>query len=377
MAACPLSWRRLWRVKADCFNCKKPDNWRKADFVRQVQLIAENKIEITEVKTPKPGAGELLVKVGAALTCGSDLKTIRRGFHPVLAPVLPHPFGHEFAGSVVALGSGVDNFKVGERIVAANSAPCGICPYCLMGRESLCEDIVYLNGAFAEYIVVPARIVEKNTMRIADDLPFYQAAMTEPLACVLHGVDISEAEPGEAVAVIGQGPIGSLFTAHLTGRRARVIAVDIDETRLQRARRLGAVETVRAQPGESFAQAVRRLTPKGLGVDVAIEAVGTPEAWSDAIKTVRRGGKALMFGGVGRNQDVSIDPQRIHYDEVIILGVYHHTPIYIREALSLLEVGWLNVDEIITHHLPLSQIEQAFELMAQGTALKVALNPEE
>ena len=345
--------------------------------MRQVQLLAENKIKIVKVKTPKPGVGELLVKVGSALTCGSDLKTMRRGFHPVLAPTLPHPFGHEFAGSVVELGAGVNSFKVGDRIISANSAPCGVCPYCLMGRESLCENIVYLNGAFADYLLVPARIVEKNTMRLADDLPYYKAAMTEPLACVLHGVDISEAEPGEVVAVIGQGPIGSLFTAHLTGRRAKVIAVDIDESRLERARRLGAAETVRAQVGESFAQAVRQLTPKCLGVDVAIEAVGTPEAWSEAIKTVRRGGKALMFGGVARNQDVSINPQRIHYDEVVILGVFHHTPIYIREALSLLEVGWLNVDEIITHHLPLSQIERAFELMAEGTALKVALNPEE
>lgn len=344
--------------------------------MRQVRLLGKNKLEIVEVERPKPSAGEVLIKVGSALTCGSDLKTYARGYHPALAPSLPHPFGHEFAGTVVEVGGGVDGFTVGERIVAANSAPCGRCPYCMMGRDSLCEDIIYVNGAYAEFLLIPSRIVERNMMHIVDELEFYQAALTEPLACVLHGVDVSESEPGEFAAVFGQGPTGSLFTAHLTGRKAQVIAVDLDKSRLERAKRLGAVETVQVKSGKSTAEVVRALTPKGLGVDVAIEAVGTPEAWVEAIESVRKGGKAVMFGGVARDKDVSISPKRIHYDQVIILGVYHHTPIYIREALSLLEVGWLDVDQIVTHHLGLSEIEKAFELMASGVALKVALDPE-
>lgn len=343
--------------------------------MKQVQLYKKNKIRIEDVKRPQPDRGEVLVKIETALTCGSDLKTIKRGYHHALAPELPAPLGHEFAGTIAEVGKDVDDYQVGDRVVCANSAPCGTCSYCRMARESLCEDILYLNGAYAEYIVIPERILDVNTFKIDEEFSFHSASLLEPLACILHGIDRSEVKPGDVVAVFGQGPIGLMFTSHLKGRRAEVIAVDRIEGRLERAKNIGADEVVLYEDEGETAERVRSLTSHNLGADVGIEAAGNETAWKSAIKSVRKGGTALMFGGCKKDCELYIDPRRVHYDEVVILGVYHHTPIYTREALSLLELGAIDVDEIITHHMPLDDIENAFNMMDKGKALKVALYP--
>jgi L-iditol 2-dehydrogenase len=343
--------------------------------MKQVLLYDKNDIRIEDVKTPKPGKGEVLVKIETALTCGSDLKTIRRGFHHALAPELPTPFGHEFAGIVAEVGKDVEDFEVGDRIVCANSAPCGTCYFCLMSRESLCENIVYLNGAYAEYIVVPERILDVNAFHFDEEIPFYVAGLLEPLSCVLHGIDRSEIQPGDYVAIFGQGPIGLLFTSHLIGRRAKVIAIDLKKGRLERAERMGAMEVILSEDTNEVIERIRELTPHNLGVDVSIEAAGNEDSWKAAIKAVRKGGVSLMFGGCKKGCELYIDPKRVHYDEVTVIGVYHHTPIYTRESLSLLELGAIDADEIITHHLPLDDIGKAFDMMANGKALKVALYP--
>jgi L-iditol 2-dehydrogenase len=158
--------------------------------------------------------GEILVKVGAALTCGTDVKTYRRG-HPVLIKKIPSGFGHEFAGTVAKVADGVENVKVGDRVVCANSAPCGHCFYCKRGEYNLCENLDLLNGAYAEYIVVPERIVQKNTIILPDTLPFHKAAFAEPLANVVHGVERTDIKAGDTVGIIGIGPIGLMF-ARLT-----------------------------------------------------------------------------------------------------------------------------------------------------------------
>jgi L-iditol 2-dehydrogenase len=318
------------------------------------------------VKTPipTPGPGELLVKVGAALTCGTDLKSYRRG-HPRIFTSLPSPFGHEFAGVVVEVGAGVERFAVEQRVVAANSAPCGECVFCREGHESLCERLEFLNGAYAEYIVVPERIVRRNTYLIPDHLTFAETALVEPLACVLRGLDALDLQLGDTAVVLGCGPIGLLFVNALTLRGLEVIASDRHESRLAAARRFGAVATVNAADmGDALDEqiaAVRALTPEERGAPIVIEAVGRAETWEAATRMARRGAQILLFGGAQAGTTFPIDGTALHYDELTIKGVFHHTPRHIRLALHLIASGALNARDYLTSNRPLAETIAALE----------------
>src|SRR5215469_18394148 len=173
-------------------------------------LHGREDIRIESVPVPLADPGEIIVQVGAALTCGTDLKVFRRGYHARMI-VPPALFGHELAGTVVQAGEGVTSFQSGDRVVALNSAPCGQCYFCLRDQENLCDDLMFNNGAYAEYIRVPSRIVAKNTLRIPDNVPMEHAALTEPLACAVHGFEDSRPHPGDTVAVIGGGPLGLMI----------------------------------------------------------------------------------------------------------------------------------------------------------------------
>jgi L-iditol 2-dehydrogenase len=330
------------------------------------------------VETPilTPGPGELLVKVGAALTCGTDLKSYRRG-HPRIFRSLPSPFGHEFAGVVAETGAGVDRFAVGQRVVAANSAPCGECAFCREGRESLCERLEFLNGAYAEYIVVPERIVRRNTYRIPDHLTFAEAALIEPLACVLHGLDALDLQLGDTAVVLGCGPIGLLFVNALTLRGLNVIASDRHESRLADARHFGAVATVNAADmgiDEQIA-AVRSLTPGERGAPVVIEAVGRAETWEAATRMARRGGQILLFGGAKAGTRLAVDATALHYDELTIKGVFHHTPRHIHLALYLIASGAINARDYLTANRPLAETIAALEDDGERRGIKTVILP--
>jgi L-iditol 2-dehydrogenase len=177
---------------------------------RIVYLLGPERVELRRVPVPEPGAGELLVKIGAATTCGTDVKVLRRGGHPRML-VVPGPFGHEMAGTIAKVGPELEGWKVGDRVVVANSAPCGACEQCLRGRENLCESLRYLNGAFAEYVLVPRHFAEVSTYAIPDELPFEVSALAEPLACVLHGLEVCPLNGAADTVVYGGGPIGLLF----------------------------------------------------------------------------------------------------------------------------------------------------------------------
>jgi L-iditol 2-dehydrogenase len=340
--------------------------------MKAVLFYAPGDIRYEETARPQPGPGEVLVEIKAALTCGTDLKTYRRG-HPVLIKETPSVFGHEWAGVVAELGPGTKGFTLGQRVVAPNSAPCGRCFYCRRGRLSLCENLILLNGAYAEYIAVPARIVEQNLITIPDGVTFKQAPLAEPLACAIHGIERSKIQLGDTVAVIGHGPIGLMLTRLAKLKGAKVIVVGRNPTKLALARRFGADELVDIRTEPDPVAAVRGLTPEGRGADVAIEAVGTPETWEQAIAMARPGAVVNLFGGCKGGTQIKVDTRRLHYDELEIIGVFHHTPRYVRTALSLIASGQVDADALIADEMPLERLEEAFQLMISGATLKVAI----
>lgn len=331
------------------------------------------KYEETEIKEPK--SGEVRVKIQAALTCGTDLKTYRRG-HPVLIKKTPSGFGHEFAGIIESVGENVTGFKVGDRVVAANSAPCGECYFCKKGLYNLCERLEFLNGAYAEYINVPERIVQKNLIKISDSLSFEKAAFAEPLANVVHGIANMDIKKGQTVAVIGIGTIGLMFVKLAKLKGAKVVAAGRNPLKIKLAKEFGgADEVIDLTKYKNPDKILLSLTEEGKGFDAAIECVGLPEIWERMFKLVRKGGTINLFGGCKSGTTINIDTRRLHYDELKVIGVFHHTPQYFREAYELIESGQIDVEKLITHVMPLSQTEQALKMVAESKAIKVLLKP--
>lgn len=337
-------------------------------------LYGKEHLEVEPVAVPELDRGDLLVRVRAALTCGTDVKVFRRGYHARMI-VPPALFGHELAGDVVAVGDGVTRFRVGQRVMAANSAPCLQCFYCRRGTENLCEDLLFNNGAYAEYIRIPSRIVERNTYELPPHVGYQDAALAEPLACVLRGLEESGVRPGDMVAVIGLGPIGTMFVRMATVMGARVIAIARRRTQLERARHLGAVNTVSTLESQDVEGAVRRMTD-GRGVDVAIEAVGKPEIWQLAVRLLRRGGTVNFFGGCPSDSHVALDTSLLHYSELTCKASFHHTPRHVREALEAVSAGYITARDFVDGEQPLSQLRQVMQHMTSHNGhLKTAIIP--
>jgi L-iditol 2-dehydrogenase len=337
-------------------------------------LYGKEHLQVEPISIPKIENGDILVRVRVALTCGTDVKVFRRGYHARMI-VPPAVFGHELAGDVVSVGEGVQSFAVGERVVAANSAPCEECFFCRRGLQNLCEDLLFNNGAYAEYIRIPARIVERNTYRIPEHVSYHDAAMTEPLACVVRGLEETAPRPGDTIAIIGLGPIGLMFVrlAHLYG--CRVIAIGRRRTQLERAEAMGADELVRADLHATTVQAVRDLTG-GRGTDIAIEAVGKPETWHWAVDMARRGGTVNFFGGCPNDSRVMLDTNLLHYSEITCKASFHHTPEYIRKALDLVTRGDITSSDFVNSEEPLANLLEVMRhLMSHNGHLKTAIIP--
>ena len=333
-------------------------------------------LRLEELPIPQPGPGEVLLQVAAATTCGTDLKTLRRG-HPILFQRTPAGFGHEVAGIVAATGPGVTQCAEGDAVVVANSAPCQHCFYCRRGLFSLCEDLLFLNGAYAEYLLVPERIVRLNLYHLPSDTSFSAAALTEPLACALHGIEASNIHAGDTVAILGTGPLGLLLIALASQQGARVVATGHGPERLALAERLGAsvVLDVSVRSPEEQRELIRHETERGRGVDVAIEAVGLPATWELAATLVRPGGLVNFFGGCPSTAQVTFVARPLHYSELTFKGVFHHTPAYFARALGLIVRRQVDVEALITAHYPLSALLEVFELLQQKQGIKYALIP--
>jgi L-iditol 2-dehydrogenase len=321
---------------------------------------------------PEPARGEIVLRVDAALTCGTDVKVRRRG-HPVMIPYVPTVFGHEFAGTVTSIGAGVTGVREGDRVAAANSAPCGECRMCLAQRPNLCEDLLFVNGAYGEFIALPPRLVQKNVVRL-HNAPAARAAFAEPLACAMLGIERARVEPGHTVAVFGHGPLGCLLGLVAAARKCRVILVGKAGWRLDRVRALGIGECVDATAVADVVAELGALTD-GRGPDVTIDATGRPEAWERAIAAVSRGGSVVFFGGCAPGTSVQVDTRRAHYEELTLVGAFHHTPELIRQAVEALESGAVTPDGLVTHRMRLDGVHAALDLMQKGDALKVLIEP--
>jgi L-iditol 2-dehydrogenase len=342
--------------------------------MRAALLYGVKDLRIREVEIPEIEYGEVLVKVRAATTCGTDLKIFQRGYVNGVIK-LPTVFGHEWAGDVVEVGEGVSWLKKGMRVRAGNSAPCLRCRMCQKGNYNLCEDMMWLWGAYAEYIKIPSRMVLVNTQEIPSHVSYEEAAITEPLACVLHGVEKAGVKLGDTVAIIGAGPIGllHLLTVKKMGA-SQVIISDMVDERLQLACKLGADETINAK-NEDPIEKTKKLTD-GYGADIVIEAIGLPATWEQALKMARKGGTVLEFGGCPPKTEIKVSTEQLHYGETTLLGAFHTTPTHFKKALNLIASGNINVKPLITKKMELDKIAEAFEILATSKKeIKIAITP--
>lgn len=352
-------------------------------------LYGQEDLRLETVADPTPAEGEVVIRVGVATTCGTDLKVWRRGGHArMLKP--PTLFGHEAAGEIVAIGRGVMQWKVGDRVVANNSAPCMICFFCQKEEYSLCQKLLFNNGTFAEYLKIPAPIAHRNLLPLPDGFPYALASMTEPLACVLHGAARSNVKPGDRVVVLGDGAIGLMFVAALSSGQgewhsgqqsavsgqpfAEVILFGGSEQRLQLGETLGAAKTFNYRQVENVPALVKSLTD-GWGADVVIEATGIPAVWEMAIACARPGATVNLFGGCPRDTSIAVNTEQLHYSELTLKGVFHNTPTYVRAALKLLASRALPFEQLISEEQPLTALGQVFEAMKQRKVVKVAIAP--
>ena len=338
-------------------------------------LYGKEDVKIERVPIPRVDDGEVLIKVEVALTCGTDLKVYQRGYHARMI-VPPALFGHELAGVVEDVGPQVRGFRRGMRVVALNSAPCQMCFYCSKHQENLCDDLLFNNGAYAEYIRIPRRIVESNMLAIPNSVSFEEAAMVEPLACVLRGLNETEVEIGDTVVIIGGGPIGLMFVqaAKLSG--CNVIAVVKRDSQVIAAKRFGADDIVQITEVGNAVEAVRALTPERRGADVVIEAVGRPEAWEWAVEMVRKGGTVNFFGGCAAGTKVALDTSRLHYSEITVKATFHHTPASVRKAFVLIAERKVRGTDYITGEAPLSRLQHVLRHMLDRNGdIKTAIIP--
>lgn len=347
--------------------------------MQAVVLYGKEDLRLESMPRPAAGPGELVLRVGAATTCGTDLKVYRRGYHArMLQP--PTTFGHEVAGTVSEVGLGVSAFRVGDRVVALNSAPCDACYFCRHGQSNLCSDLLFNNGAYAEYMRIPARIVTKNTLLLPENLAFQYAALTEPLACVVRGFQETGAGKGDSFVVIGAGPIGLMFlrVARIAG--CRVIAVVKRLDQVANARRFGADEVIQFRDDVDVVNSVRALTEQSVGADAVAECVATPQSWEHAVAMVRKGGTVNLFGGPPSGTRVSFDTNRLHYGDITLKASFHHTPATCRRAFELICSGVVSPSDFITATATLAEVPEVFRRMTLRSAegrldIKTAILP--
>ena len=374
-----------------------PNRSRQAVRVKAAILHGREDIRIEDIAPVPLKPGEVRIRIEAALTCGTDLKVFKRGYHAKMI-VPPAVFGHELAGTISEIAGGgagsplpagqpnakdgalgetrPTNWKIGDRVVVANSAPCGDCFHCKASQENICDGLQFLNGAYAESIAVPARLVEKNLLKLKPETMFADAALVEPLACVAQGVEDTKLCAGQNVLILGAGPIGLMFVALAKKLGCNVTVAGRRAPRLEAARRLGAAQVIDVGDGWNLVTKVRQATAGHF--DAVIEAVGQPPVWESTVHLARKGGMVNFFGGCPAGTTVSLDTQLIHYSNLTLLASFHHTPRTIRRALKSIESGVIGAAEFVDGECPLTRLPDLFKSMAAGNhAIKTLIRVHE
>jgi L-iditol 2-dehydrogenase len=324
-------------------------------------LYGKEDVRVEDIQPQPLKPGEVRIQIEAALTCGTDLKVFRRGYHAKMI-VPPAVFGHELSGTISE--AEIPDWRAGDRVVAANSAPCGECFHCRNQQENICDDLLFLNGAYAESIIVPARIVQKNLLRLKVNTEFRDAALVEPLACVVQGIEDVKLAAGQHVLVLGAGPIGLMFVALARKLGCTVTVAGRRAVRLEAARKLGADHVIDIGDGNNLAGKIREASEEHF--DVVIEAVGNPAVWEASVHLVRKGGTVNFFGGCPSGTTVTLDTTLIHYSDLTLLASFHHTPRTIRRALEFIEAGVIRAADFVDGECTLSELPQLFKSMTQG-----------
>ena len=335
--------------------------------MRALVCDGPERVALREVATPEPGPGEVLVRVAVALTCATDFKLLRRG-HPKIP--FPLTLGHEFAGRIERAGAG-SPFDVGDRVTSAVSGPCGNCEACRAGRENLCATAFDqpLFGAFADFLLVPQRIVKNGLRRIPPGLSDEAAALLDPLASVVHALGrMKAAAVGGDVLIVGTGPIAAMLFFLLrwkeeTGGVGRRIVV------------AGKRPAKFAFFERNMAEVARIADSSPRSFPLVIDTTGDPGVIEALPGLAADGGTVLLFAGLPAGTRVSLDAHAIHYREVSIVGSFHYTPREADEALALLSRGALPAAEIVSARRPLADWRAAFDLARSGAAMKVGLVP--
>lgn len=337
-------------------------------------------MELRDVVRPPAGPGEALIKVAACAVCGTDLRIHAGGKTRGVYP--PRVLGHEIAGEVVALGEGAERYtsvKVGQRVTTPPGIPCAACRFCNTGQENSCRQRAALgyryDGGFADYMVVPAAGVQRGLLfPIPDSLSNAEAALAEPLACVVNGQRKSQVQLGDVVLIIGAGPIGlmHLQLSSLAGA-GKVLVSEPAPERRRLAGELGATRTI--DPTKEAVAGIVLEETNGDGADVAVAAIGVTQIVNDLLAVTRPGGRVNLFAGYAGTGETTIDANLIHYGELIVTGTSGCTREDFRQSLSLLTKGQMNVGPLITHRFPLEQIEDAFSTTRTGVGLRVIVEP--
>jgi len=346
--------------------------------MRAAMFHGPKNVVLEDTEIPLINDDEILVKVKAATTCGTDRKLyLRPGkkYPSYFKP--PTIFGHEIAGEIYEIGKNVSGYEVGQPVFVHDSGPCLKCFYCKIGRHSLCENITWNWGTWTEYLRVPKEIIQCGNMVPFDTkkLSFAEAALTEPLSCVLMGVERSNIGLGDTVVINGAGPIGLFWTNLVRNKGAKIIQVDIKQDRLDLAKKLGADIVLNAKDEQDIIQAVKDHTDEGRGADIAVEAIGYPETWETTIKMARKGGLVNLFGGPPPTSSISINTSLLHYNELTIIGVFHTTPRYVQAAINLLANRKINTDIFITEHLKLDELDKILDNLVNQKGIKTAIIP--
>lgn len=346
--------------------------------MKVARFYAPGDLRVEDARRPEPGPGELLMRVKACATCGTDVKIFRFGHHHIRPPRV---MGHEIAGIVEELGEGAEGFSVGDGVQVIAAIPCGECFECKHRSMSICsnqESMGYhYDGAFAQWLVVPAKVLKVSGVNlIPEGLSYEEAALTEPLACVLNGQQLADVGEGDFVAVIGAGPIGCLHVRLARARGATQVAlVEVNAARLEKSAQRVEPDAAIDASKEDAVDAVLKLAD-GRGADVVITAAASRKAQEEALQMAARGGRISLFGGLPKDDSiVDLDSNLVHYRELKIVGANGSTPADNAEALGLIASGAVHVKDLITDRLPLDHVHDGIEAVKSGNSIKVVITP--